>query len=66
VRHGAVPRWLGWVALVIAVTTSTPIGFVGFIGGALWVLVVSIVLALQLRREGVGPAPTAPPAAGPT
>jgi hypothetical protein len=31
-RHGALPKWLGWVALVLAVIAFTPIGFVAFIG----------------------------------
>ena len=61
-RHGALPRWLGWVALLIAVATATPIGFVGFMGAALWVLVVSILLALRLRGEA--PA-SRPPGAAP-
>ena len=63
VRHGALPRWLGWVAIVLGVIGMTPIGFVGFLGGALWVLVVSVLLTLKMRAE---PPPAAPaPAAGP-
>jgi hypothetical protein len=50
VRHGALPKWLGWVALVLAVIGFTPIGFVAFIGAGLWIVVVSVVLALQARR----------------
>jgi Domain of unknown function (DUF4386) len=56
VRHGALPRWLGWVGIVLAVIGMTPIGFVGFLGGALWVLVVSVLLTLRMRAE----APPAP------
>ena len=48
-RHGALPKWLGWVAVVLAVAIMTPAGFAGIIGTALWILVVSIILAL---REG--------------
>jgi uncharacterized protein DUF4386 len=59
VRHGALPRWLGWIAIVLGVLALTPIGFVAFMGGALWVLVTSVLLALRLRREA--PPPSAAP-----
>jgi hypothetical protein len=49
VRHGALPKWLGWVALVLAVIGFTPIGFVAFIGAGLWIAVVSVMLALRTR-----------------
>jgi hypothetical protein len=48
-RHGGLPRWLGWAALVLAVVMITPAGFIGFIGTGLWILVASIILTL---REG--------------
>ena len=64
VRHGALPKWLGWVAIAFAAISMTPIGFVGFLGSALWITVVSILLTLRLRRESSGPpgpeAPAAP------
>jgi hypothetical protein len=62
-RYGGLPRWLGWVAIVIGVVSVTPIGFVGFLAVFLWVLVVSIVL--YLRGAGA-PTTTAPPPAAPT
>jgi hypothetical protein len=49
VRHGALPKWLGWVALLLAVIGFTPIGFVAFIGAGLWIAVVSVMLALRTR-----------------
>ncbi len=65
--HGALPKWLGWIAIVLGVVTFTPIGFVGFLGGALWILVASIVLTLRARRAGATPAgpSTASPAGTP-
>jgi hypothetical protein len=51
IRHGALPKWLGWVAIVLAVVLVTPIGFAGFIGTGLWIVVVSIMLA---RRADEG------------
>jgi hypothetical protein len=48
-RHGALPKWLGWVALVLAVIGFTPIGFVAFIGTGLWIAVVSVMLTVRAR-----------------
>jgi hypothetical protein len=39
------PRWLGWVSIVVGVLTLTPIGFIGALLAVVWVLVVSILLA---------------------
>lgn len=61
--HGALPKWLGWIAILLGVVSFTPIGFAGFIGAGLWVLIVSVMLALR-AREAVPPA-AAPPAAAP-
>jgi hypothetical protein len=49
VRHGALPKWLGWVAIVLALVSITPIGFIAFIGGAIWIAIVSVILSLRLR-----------------
>jgi hypothetical protein len=54
-RHGALPKWLGWVMIVLAVVGLTPIGFAAAIGSALLVLVLSIMLSLRARSA----APTA-------
>jgi hypothetical protein len=65
VLHRALPVWLGWVAIVlglcgvVGVVATSPIGFVAVVGGALWLLVVSILLTFRAR----GPAATAPTAA---
>jgi hypothetical protein len=44
IRTEALPRWLGWAALVIAVAGFTPAGFFAFLASIAWVLIVSIVL----------------------
>jgi hypothetical protein len=49
VRHGTLPKWLGWVALVLAVIGFTPAGFIAFIGAGVWIAVVSVMLALRTR-----------------
>jgi hypothetical protein len=53
-RHGLLPRWLGWAGFPEAALLPLAIGFVGFLVLALWMLAVSAALAL--RRI---PAPTA-------
>jgi hypothetical protein len=53
-RHGLLPRWLGWAGFPAAALLPLAIGFVGFLVLALWMLAVSAALAL--RRI---PAPTA-------
>jgi hypothetical protein len=61
-RSGVLPKWMGWAAVVFGVANlAGPLGFVGVIGAALWVLVSSIMLALRAR----GPAAAAPAAAPP-
>ena len=65
VRYGALPKWLGWVAIVLAVIGMTPIGFVSFMVGGLWVIVVSIMLAVRARRITAPAAPPPPPPAAP-
>jgi hypothetical protein len=52
VRNGALPKWTGWVAILLAIVALTPIGFVSFIGGALGVAAISIMLAVRARRRG--------------
>jgi len=61
-RFGALPKWLGWAAIVIGVVTVTPAGFVGFLASFVWLLVVSIVL---FQREGQAGRPATPTAQTP-
>jgi hypothetical protein len=56
-RYGVLPKWLGWVAIVLAVVGLTPVGFVAFLAGGLWMAVVSVMLALQARRSDAGTLP---------
>jgi hypothetical protein len=65
VRHGALPAWLGWVAIVLGVAAVTPVGFVAILAGALWIGAVSIMLAMRARAASQppsGPQGAAPPA----
>ena len=59
VRHGALPKWLGWVAILLAIVSITPLGFAGFLGTAVWIVIVSILLAVRGRRDTAAPAAAA-------
>jgi hypothetical protein len=48
-RHGALPRWIGYVALLIGIIAITPIGFAGFLAGAVLVVVISGILTSRAR-----------------
>ncbi len=48
VRNPVLPRWLGWAAVVIGVLSlAGPVGFIGGLLGALWILVVGIMLTMR-------------------
>jgi magnesium-transporting ATPase (P-type) len=46
-RHGVLPRWLGWAGFVVAALLPLAIGFVGFLVFLVWVLAASAALALR-------------------
>jgi hypothetical protein len=49
-RSGALPKWLGWVAILLGIVgLIPPIGFVAFIGAALLILIVSVLLSVRAR-----------------
>jgi hypothetical protein len=49
IRSGALPKWLGWVMIALGIVGVTPIGFAAFLGTAILVLVISILLAVRAR-----------------
>jgi hypothetical protein len=59
VRHGALPKWLGWIAILIGIVAFTPIGFFALLAAILWVLVVCIIGLVRARGDGA-PAPGVP------
>jgi hypothetical protein len=52
-RYGALPRWLAWVSLVLALILAiVPIGWLGvIIGLPLWTLVTAVVLYTRAPQE---------------
>ncbi len=49
--HGALPKWIGWVAILLAVIGLTPLGFVAFIGSGVLIAVIGVILAMRSRPE---------------
>jgi hypothetical protein len=52
VRHGGLPKWLGWVGVVIGIAAFTPAGFFAFLAGGLWILIASIALTRARHAAG--------------
>jgi hypothetical protein len=50
VRHGGLPKWLGWVGILIGIITFTPAGFFAFLAAGLWILIASILLTMAMRE----------------
>ena len=48
IRFGALPKWVGWVGIVVAVSLFMP--WIGIVGFMLWVLIVSVVLLIRAGR----------------
>ncbi len=53
VRHGAMPAWIGWIAIVLGVLAVTPIGFFAFLVAGILILIISVLLTVRAHR---GPA----------
>jgi hypothetical protein len=50
------PRWLGWIAVVVGVVSlAGPGGFVGFFVAPLWILVAGIMLGLRSNASAPTP-----------
>jgi hypothetical protein len=51
VKTGALPKWLGWVAIVIGILAATPLGFFAFMALGIWTIIVAILLAMRAGPE---------------
>jgi hypothetical protein len=59
--HAALPRWFGWVSLVLALLLAIPpVGWLGvFVGLPLWVLMTSVLLFVRAGGDAPGSSPPA-------
>jgi hypothetical protein len=55
IASGALPKWLGWIMVVIGIVAFTPVGFFGFFVVLIW----SVIVAILIYRR-IGPAAAAP------
>jgi hypothetical protein len=63
VTAGALPKWLGWISVPLAVIAVTPLGWlVAIFALPIWALIVSVLMFL--RTADAATAPTPAPAAG--
>jgi hypothetical protein len=51
IRHGGLPKWLGWLAMVIGIVGFTPAGFFAFLASGVWILIASVLLT-RARQGG--------------
>jgi hypothetical protein len=58
-RYGILPKWLGWIAVVIGLSALTPAGFFGFMATGIWAIIVAVLL---YARGGAAAPAAAPPA----
>ncbi len=64
-RTRALPSWLGWAAVVLGVLSFTPLGFFAFLGGLVWIVVVSVLAYLRPAGPAIDAAGTRPGAPTP-
>jgi hypothetical protein len=56
-RHAILPKWLGYVAVLIGLSALTPAGFFGFMATGIWAIIAGLLL---YRQQGAAPAAGAP------
>jgi hypothetical protein len=61
-RTAVLPKWLGWVSLLLGIVALTPIGWVPFLITGLWVLAVSVIV-YRAQAPATTSRPPATPAA---
>lgn len=52
IRSKALPRWLGWLSVVIAIVVVTPAEVAAFLAFAVWTVIVSVLTWRRSRVTG--------------
>jgi len=60
IAGGALPRWLGWIALPLGLVQLTPLGFFGSLVFWVWAAVAGIYMAARPHQSLGAPARTSP------
>jgi Domain of unknown function (DUF4386) len=55
VQNGALPKWIGWVAIVLGIASFTPAGFFAFLAGLVLIVIIGIIGVMR-SREAAAPA----------
>ena len=63
-RGGRLPRWLGWVAIGMAVVVVTPAESLSFLALVVWMVIVSILIWMRGGRPRPEPAASAATSSG--
>ena len=50
-RSRSFPRWLGWIAIAMAVLVVTPAESLSFVALVVWMVIVSILMWMRDRQE---------------
>ena len=53
IQTGALPKWLGWAALVSGVLCFTPVWFGGAALGLIWIIIASVTLSQKVAAQPV-------------
>ena len=62
-RGAALPKWLGWVIVVLGIVTLfPPVGFFALFGFVIWVVIVSVLMYMRLGASADAPATVSQPA----
>jgi hypothetical protein len=64
-RGAQLPKWLGWLAIVIGIVTATPAGLVGIVAFIFWTAIVSVLIWRRSGAEVETPRAVAAVAVGP-
>jgi hypothetical protein len=59
-RGAQLPKWLGWLAIVIGIATVTPAGLLGIVGFIFWTAIVSVLVWRRRESSSQALRPEAP------